>query len=90
MIAEAGQAKKDGAEFFGIVTSGKSIKTKKEWKEIFKAIEGMNKIGITPCASLGMIKEETARELKAPGFIATITTWKRPQFFQKYLHNTRL
>ncbi len=67
MIAEAGQAKKDGAEFFGIVTSGKSIKTKKEWKEIFKAIEGMNKIGIPPCASLGMINEETARELKAAG-----------------------
>lgn len=67
MIAEAVQAKKDGAEFFGIVTSGKLVKTKKEWTEIFKAIEGMNKIGISPCASLGMINLERARELKAAG-----------------------
>jgi biotin synthase len=67
MIAEAGQAKKDGAEFFGIVTSGKSVKTKKEWMEIFKAIEGMNKIGISPCASLGIINADRARELKAAG-----------------------
>ena len=58
MIAEALQAKKDGAEFFGIVTSGKSVKTKKEWTEIFKAIDGMNKLGISPCASLGMINLE--------------------------------
>lgn len=67
MIAEALQAKKDGAEFFGIVTSGKSVKTKKEWTEIFKAIDGMNKLGISPCASLGMINLERARELKAAG-----------------------
>lgn len=67
MIAEAVQAKKDGAEFFGIVTSGKLVKTKKEWTEIFKAIEGMNKIGISPCASLGMINLERARELKTAG-----------------------
>jgi biotin synthase len=67
MIAEAVQAKKDGAEFFGIVTSGKTVKTKKEWTEIFRAIEGMNEIGIFPCASLGMINADRARELKAAG-----------------------
>jgi len=67
MIAEAAQAKKDGAEFFSIVTSGKRVKAKKEWMEIFKAIEGMNKIGINPCASLGIIDQDQADELKAAG-----------------------
>ncbi len=67
ILAEAGQAKQDGAEFFGIVTSGKSVKAKKEWTEIFKAIEGMLKIGISPCASLGIIDADKARELKAAG-----------------------
>lgn len=67
IIAEARQAQKDGAEFFGIVTSGKRVKAKKEWVEIFKAIEGINKIGIHPCASLGIISADQARELKAAG-----------------------
>lgn len=67
IIAEASQAKKDGAEFFGIVTSGKSIRSKKEWTEIFKAIEGINKTGIRPCASLGIIDTAMARELKKAG-----------------------
>jgi biotin synthase len=67
IIAEAAQAKKDGAEFFGIVTSGKRVKAQKEWTEIFKAIAGMNKIGIRPCASLGIIDDQRALELKAAG-----------------------
>ena len=67
IIAEAVLAKKDGAEFFGIVTSGKKVKAKKEWVEIFKAIEGLRKIGISPCASLGIIDAEKARELQSAG-----------------------
>ncbi len=67
IIAEAMQAQKDGAEFFSIVTSGKQIKAKKEWADIFKAIEGIRKIGINPCASLGMIDEARARDLKDAG-----------------------
>ena len=67
ILAEAALAKKDGADFFGIVTSGKRIKAKKEWAEIFKAIDGMHKIGIHPCASLGIIDTGKARELKAAG-----------------------
>ncbi len=67
ILAEAGQAKKDGAEFFGIVTSGKRVKAQKEWADIFKAVAGMNKIGIHPCASLGIIDEAEASELAAAG-----------------------
>lgn len=67
ILAEAGRAKKDGAEFFGIVTSGKHVKAQKEWADIFKAVAGMNKIGIHPCASLGILDEAKARELAAAG-----------------------
>jgi biotin synthase len=67
ILAEAALAKKDGAEFFGIVTSGKRVTVKKEWLEIFKAIEGMQNIGIHPCASLGIIDTEKARALKSAG-----------------------
>ncbi len=52
---------------FGIVTSGKRVKTKKEWAEIFKAVQGINKLGMKACASLGMIDREKAAALKAAG-----------------------
>lgn len=67
MIAQAALAKKDGAEFFGIVTSGKRLKSKKEWSDIFKAVRGITKLGIQPCASLGIIDDDKARELKSAG-----------------------
>jgi biotin synthase len=67
IIAEAEAAARNGAEMFGIVTSGKRIKTKKEWSEIFQAIEGINKIGIKPCTSLGLLDDQKARSLKDAG-----------------------
>lgn len=67
MITEADEAARSGAEFFGIVTSGKRIKAKKEWNEIFKAVKGIDKSPIHACASLGLIDTEKARELKAAG-----------------------
>ncbi|MFZ1037762.1 MAG: biotin synthase BioB [Smithella sp.] len=67
IVAEAKEAAKNGAEFFGIVTSGKRLNAKKEWMEILKAIEGLRGIGISPCASLGIIDMEKANELKSAG-----------------------
>lgn len=64
---EAVTAVRNGAEFFGIVTSGKAVKTKKEWSGIFKAIEKVGELGLKPCASLGVIDKERARDLKAAG-----------------------
>jgi len=57
IIQKAKAAGRDGAEMFGIVTSSKRIKTKKEWAEIFKAIQGINRLGMKACASLGIIDE---------------------------------
>ena len=67
IIKEAAAAGRAGAEMFGIVTSGKRIKTKKEWAEIIRAIRGVNDLGMKACASLGLIDEETARTLKDAG-----------------------
>ena len=78
-IAENGRIARDnGAHMFSIVTSGTRIETDDEWKVIYRAIELLNDMGIKPCASLGMLDETTARNLKKPAFTAIIITWKHP------------
>jgi len=67
ILKEAARAKKDGAEFFGIVTSGKRIKSKKEWSDIIAAVEGVSKLGLCACASLGILDAAKARALKNAG-----------------------
>lgn len=67
IIADAREAARNGAEFFGIVTSGKRLKTKKEMAKIIKAIQGVREAGLIPCASLGMMDRGKAMELKAAG-----------------------
>jgi biotin synthase len=67
IIAETGEAAGNGAEYFGIVTSGKRLNTKKEWSEIYKAIKGVHEAGLLPCASLGIIDFKKAMELKSAG-----------------------
>jgi biotin synthase len=67
-IAEKGRiAKKGGAHMFSIVTSGTRIATGKEWETIYRAIGMLREMGLRPCGSLGMLNEETARNLKDAG-----------------------
>ena len=67
-IIEKGQVAFDaGAHYFGIVTSGTRVNNQDEWNEIFQAIAGLNKVGIKPCGSLGMLDDEMARMLKKHG-----------------------
>lgn len=67
IIEKSAAAGRAGAEMFGIVTSGKRIKAKREWAEIMRAIRGISDLGMKACASLGMIDTETARTLKNAG-----------------------
>jgi biotin synthase len=67
ITAEARAAGRCGAEWFGIVTSGKRVGGKREWTKIFKAVEGIREAGLSPCASLGLIGPEQAATLKAAG-----------------------
>ena len=67
-IAEKGHiARENGVHMFSIVTSGTRIESDDEWKVIYRAIERLNEIGLKPCASLGMLDEITARNLKSAG-----------------------
>ena len=67
IIDEAEKAGRAGAEMFGIVTSGKRVGTRKEWTAIFRAVRGINKLGMKACASPGIIDREQAEALKAAG-----------------------
>ncbi|MCX5813998.1 MAG: biotin synthase BioB [Proteobacteria bacterium] len=67
MIEKARQANAYGAHFFGIVTSGTKIATQEEWDEIEYAVKAINKIGIKPCGSLGMLDFERAQRLREAG-----------------------
>ncbi|OPX96445.1 MAG: Biotin synthase [Syntrophorhabdus sp. PtaB.Bin006] len=67
IVEKAKVARECGAHFFGIVTSGTSIGSGQEWDEIYEAIEGINRLGMKPCGSLGMLNDEEARRLKSAG-----------------------
>ncbi len=67
ILKEAEIARKNRAERFGIVTSGRGI-SDKDIEEIANTIYKMKKeIGIEPCASLGEITEKQLKILKDAG-----------------------
>ncbi len=56
------------ARHFGIVTSGKSISGDSDLRNVCDAIEKIKSEGhVLPCASLGTLTEETAKQLKNAG-----------------------
>lgn len=67
IIAEAEEARRAGAEMFSIVTSGKRIRSAREWAEIRKSVGGINGLGMLSCASLGLLDDGQARGLKEAG-----------------------
>jgi biotin synthase len=70
MFKSAESAYKTGATCFGIVTSGKSIKTDKEIDEIcrgIRAIKANKDIKGDGCASLGILTKEQLKKLKDAG-----------------------
>ena len=66
IIQAAKEAKRNGAERFGVVTSGNRL-TLEEVKVIADAIIDFPEIGILPCASLGALTEEAFSLLKEAG-----------------------
>ncbi|NPU84188.1 MAG: biotin synthase BioB [Syntrophaceae bacterium] len=67
IVVEAADARRAGAEMFGIVTSGKRIGVAREWAEIRKAVGGISDLGLKACASLGILDAGRARDLKEAG-----------------------
>lgn len=68
IIDAAKKAKDSGANEFSIVTSGTSISNKNELETIAMAIRCIKEeVGITPCASLGLMTYENLAYLKNAG-----------------------
>lgn len=67
IIEEAKTVAGYGVKRYGIVTSGKRISGDKEWREILAAVEGVRKIGVLPCASLGIVGAERMAQLRDAG-----------------------
>lgn len=67
IIRKGREAWQEGAHLFGIVTSGTEISDRGEWDEIYRAVDGLNHVGIKPCGSLGMLNVEAARHLREAG-----------------------
>jgi biotin synthase len=67
IVREAQRAKASGAHCFGIVTSGTSIESDREWETLFAVIREIGETGIKPCASVGILEAGRARQLKAAG-----------------------
>ncbi|MCS7281520.1 MAG: biotin synthase BioB [Desulfobacterota bacterium] len=67
IVEKAKEALKEGAFFFSIVTSGPTIERDDEWETILSSITEISKLGIKPCASLGMIDKTRAEALKKAG-----------------------
>jgi biotin synthase len=67
IVEKARTAKDAGLNYFSVVTSGTRISDDQEWQVIYRAIEGINDLGIRPCASLGLLDEETANGLARAG-----------------------
>ncbi|MDY6779832.1 MAG: biotin synthase BioB [Halobacteria archaeon] len=71
IVEAAKRAEEDGANRFGIVVAERGINKEKRPEEFEKVLESVRRIrdetGIEPDASLGLITEEEARELRDAG-----------------------
>lgn len=70
ILDAAQQARDIGISRFSIVTSGKGAKADKELDQIAETIDGIKKLGLSPCASLGILTPEAADVLRNAGLVS--------------------
>jgi biotin synthase len=66
VIQKATEAKNSGAKRFSLVTSGRSV-LPKDLLKIADMISSIKELGLTPCASLGLLNEDALLILKQAG-----------------------
>jgi biotin synthase len=66
IIEKALEAKKSGVKRFSVVTSGRTI-SGKDLASVADIVSGIKKLGLLPCASLGLLKKKELLLLKAAG-----------------------
>lgn len=71
-IIEAARAARDeGATRFSIVTSGRGVRAhQRELPLVARAIEGVAGLGLSPCASLGILDKDLGQALKDAGLVS--------------------
>jgi len=70
MVACAKSAERDGSSCYGIITSGTGINGREELERICRTLRRIrDEAGIAPSCSLGIIDDETARQLKDAGMV---------------------
>ncbi|MEW5723321.1 MAG: biotin synthase BioB [Thermodesulfobacteriota bacterium] len=70
-IVEAARAAgEQGVSRFSVVISGKGVRPGPELDRIAEAIRGIAGLGLSPCASLGILNEESAGVLKEAGLVS--------------------
>src|SRR5690606_33103800 len=78
VLEKARLAKENGATRFCMGAAYRSPK-KKQLAQIIEMIKGVRALGMETCATLGMLTEEQARELKRRGSTTTTTISTRPR-----------
>jgi biotin synthase len=66
ILQKAKEAKSLGIKRFSIVTSGKKI-SGKDLQKVVDIISGIRKLGVLPCASLGLLSKDELSRLKEAG-----------------------
>ena len=66
IIERALEAKKSGVKRFSVVTSGRTL-SGKDLASVADIVSAVKKLGLLPCASLGLLKKEALLLLKAAG-----------------------
>ncbi len=69
VVKVAKESKENGAINFAIVTSGKTPDEAKDFDELLKMIKEINKLGLKSCASIGILNEKQAKQLKEAGLV---------------------
>lgn len=67
IVAAAQSARKNGARRFCIVTSGRGIESREDLKTIAEGVREVRSIGLSPCATLGLLTREQLSFLKNAG-----------------------
>ena len=86
VLNKAKKAKKSGASRFCMGAAWREVKDGPEFDKVIKMVEGIKKIGMESCVTLGMLNQIQANKLKKAGLIAynhNIDT--SPNFYKKII-----
>lgn len=70
VLAEAKEAAERGATRICLGAAWREVRDSKQFDEVLEMVEGIKKLGVEVCCTLGMLKEHQAKRLKEAGLYA--------------------